>query len=86
MRVILILGKSGTPSNPRLEAKQQAEDVLKQVDEEIQMTLMEELKKKVNENLNIDPCDQILIDPQSLINNKKVTEEDLKGLAVDEKV
>lgn len=73
-------------SNPMLEAKEQAEDILKQVDEEIQKTLVEELKKKVNENLNLDPTDQIILDPQSLINNKKVTEEDLKGLAVDEKV
>jgi hypothetical protein len=41
---------------------------------------------KVDAKLDIDPKDPILTDPKSLVDNKKVTEEDLKGLAVDEKV
>ncbi|HWT76472.1 MAG TPA: hypothetical protein VN258_17380 [Mobilitalea sp.] len=73
-------------SSPMEEAKKEAEDMLQKVDEEIQKALLEELKKKVNENLDINPQDQIMTDPQNLINQKKVTEEDLKGLAVDEKV
>jgi hypothetical protein len=73
-------------SSPMLDAKKEAEGILKKVDEEIQKAMVEELKNKVNENLEVDPNKQILTDPQSLINQKKITEEDLKGLAVDEKV
>ncbi len=73
-------------SQPMVEAKKLAEDFLVKVDEEIQLALLEEIKSRVSENLNIDPNTQILTDPQALINQKKATEEDLKGLAVDEKV
>lgn len=73
-------------THPMVDAKKEAEEMLKQTDEEIQQLLLEEIKKRVNENLNIDPETQILTDPQALINKKKATEEDLKGLAVDETV
>lgn len=72
--------------NPMVDAKKEAEDILTKVDEEIQLAIIDEIKNKVNENLEIDPNKNILTDPQSLIDQKKVTEEDLKGLAVDEKV
>ena len=73
-------------SSPMVEAKQQAEEIMKQVDNEIQKAIVEELKKKISDNLDIDPSDQILLDPKSLIQKKKVAEEDLKGLSVDETV
>lgn len=73
-------------THPMIDAKKEAEAMLKQADEEIQQLLLEEIKKRVGENLNIDPETQILIDPQALINQKKATTEDMKGLAVDEKV
>ena len=71
---------------PMVDAKEASEKILDKVDEEIQKAIIDELKNKVNENLDIDPNQNILQDPQSLVDNKKVTEEDLKGLAVDEKV
>jgi hypothetical protein len=73
-------------THPMVDAKKDAEGMLKQVDEEIQQLLLEEIKKRVGENLDIDTDTQILTDPGALINQKKATEEDLKGLAVDEKV
>jgi hypothetical protein len=70
--------------SPMVEAKKAAEEILKDVDDDIQKAMIEEIKKKVNENLDIDPNQQL--DPKTLVDQKKVTEEDLKGLAVDEKV
>lgn len=73
-------------NSPMIDAKKEAEDLLETVDEEIQKAIIEELKKRVNDKLDIDPQDEIMTDPQKLIEKKKVTEEDIKGLAVDEKV
>jgi hypothetical protein len=72
--------------SPMVDAKKEAEDLLKKVDGEIQKSLVEELKNRVNDNLDIDPNASILDNPKTLIDQKKATEEDLKGLAVDEKV
>jgi hypothetical protein len=72
--------------DPMVDAKKDAEELLDKVDAEIQQAMIEEIKNRVNENLDIDPNSSILDNPQALINQKKVTEEDLKGLAVDEKV
>jgi len=72
--------------HPMVDAKKDAEEMLNQVNEEIQKSLLDEIKNRVDENLNVDPNKSILDDPQALINQKKATEEDLKGLAVDEKV
>jgi hypothetical protein len=72
-------------THPMLDAKKEAEGILKKTDDEIQVAILDELKNKVNENLDIDPDKSILTELQSLVDNKKVTEEDVKGLAVDEK-
>ena len=57
-------------SNPMLDAKKEAEDIMKKVDYEIQTALIKEIKNKVDENLNIDPNNPILLDPQSLVDQK----------------
>lgn len=72
--------------DPMVDVKKDAKKLLDKVDGEIQQALVEELKNKVNENLDVDPNKSILQDPQALVDQKKVTEEDLKGLAVDERV
>lgn len=69
-----------------IDANKEVEDLLEKVDSEIQKALLDEIKNRVNENLDIDPNTNILDNPQTLIDQKKATEEDLKGLAVDEKV
>lgn len=69
-----------------IDANKEVEDLLKKVDSEIQKALLDEIKNRVNENLDIDPNTSILDNPQALLDQKKATEEDLKGLAVDEKV
>ena len=73
-------------SNPMAEANEQAEELLKQVDDEVKKTLAQEVMTRVKDNLDIVEEDQLLNNPQALIEKKKVTEEDLKGLAVDQKV
>jgi hypothetical protein len=72
--------------DPMVDVKKDAKNLLDKVDGEIQQAIVEELRNKVNENLDVDPNKSILQDPQTLVDQKKVTEEDLKGLAVDEKV
>jgi hypothetical protein len=85
-RAITAIKLGRLKDNPMVDAKKEAEDMLKQVDGEIQQSLIEEIKSRVNEKLDIDPNASILDNPQVLIDQKKATEEDLKGLAVDEKV
>lgn len=85
-RSIIAINLGLLASNPMLDAKKDAEKVLETLDGEIQKAIMEELRNKVNDKLDINPQDQILLDPKKLIQQKKVTEEDLKGLAVDEKL
>ena len=71
---------------PMLKAKKEAEDVLSKVDEDIQKAVLDELKQRVNDKIDVKTTEQILTDPQNFIDQKKITEEDIKGLAVDEKV
>lgn len=73
-------------SHPMVDANQQAEDLLKQVDEEVKKALSQEVMDRVKDNLSLDEEDQLLNNPQALIEKKKVSEEDLKGLAVDQLV
>jgi hypothetical protein len=85
-RTITAIKLERLKDDPMVDANKEAEDLLKQVEGEIQKALLEEIKSRVNENLDIDPNKSILDNPQALIDQKKVTEEDIKGLAVDEKV
>lgn len=73
-------------SQPMVEAKKLAEDLLKQVDDDIKKALSQEVASRVKENLGLPEEDQLLNNPQALIEKKKVMEEDLKGFTVDEKV
>lgn len=73
-------------THPMIDAKKEAEAFLEQINEEIRIEITEEIKNKVNENLDIKPEEQLLTKPQALINQKKITEEDIKGLTVDETV
>jgi hypothetical protein len=73
-------------NHPMADANELAEELLKQVDEEVKKTLAQEVMTRVKDNLDIVEEDQLLNNPQALIEKKKVTQEDLKGLAVDEKV
>lgn len=73
-------------SSPMVKAKEEAEEILAKVDKEIQQAIVQELKNKVDENIEIVPEDQLLMNPQALFKKRKLTEEDLKGLAVDEQI
>jgi hypothetical protein len=73
-------------THPMADANELAEDLLKQVDEEVKQTLAQEVMNRVKDNLDIVEEDLLLNNPQLLVEKKKVTEEDLKGLAVDQKV
>ncbi len=73
-------------SHPMADANELAEELLKQVDDEVKKSLAQEVMTRVKDNLDIVEEDQLLNNPQALIDKKKVTQEDLKGLAVDEKV
>ena len=73
-------------SQPMVEANELAEDLLKQVDDDIKKALSQEVASRVKENLGLPEEEQLLNNPQALIEKKKVMEEDLKGFAVDEKV
>lgn len=71
-------------SNPMIDAKKEAEAFLEKINREVMEAIAEEVKNKVNENLDIKPEEQLLTNPQALVDQKKLTKEDLKGLAVDE--
>lgn len=73
-------------ASPMVRAKEKAEEILAEVDKEIQQALLEELIKKVGDSFEIAPEDHILTKPQSLLQKKRLTKEDLKGLAVDEQI
>lgn len=85
-RTITAIKLERLKDDPMVDANKEAEELLNKVDAEIQKSLLEEIKNRVNENLDIDPNTSLLDNPQALIGQKKVTEEDLKGLAVDEKI
>ncbi len=69
-----------------VDAKEAAAEILKAMEEDIQKAIAQEIKKRAMENLNLKEDDQLPADPQDLIHKKLVNEEDIKGLAVDERV
>jgi hypothetical protein len=85
-KIIVSMKLERLKSHPMADANEQAEDLLKQVDDEIKKTLAQEVANRVKENLNLPEEDLLLNNPQALVEKKKVIEEDLKGFAVDEKV
>ncbi len=72
-------------SDPMAKANKEAQELLKQVDDDIKKALAQEVAERVKDNLDIKEEDQLLTNPQALVDKKKVTEEDLKGFAVDER-
>ncbi|HHV13344.1 MAG TPA: hypothetical protein GXX75_24020 [Clostridiales bacterium] len=73
-------------SDPMAKANKEAADLLKEVDDEIKKALAQEVADRVKENLGVDEEELLLSNPQALVEKKKATEEDLKGLAVDERL
>lgn len=72
--------------HPMLDAKQESEAFVKQVDDEIMKEITEEIKEKVDDNLENDTDNQMLTNPQTRIEDNKFIEEELKGLSVNEQI
>lgn len=73
-------------THPMYDAKKDAEEILKLVDDEIQQQITEDAKETIDEKQGMDKEDDMLTNIQTLLDKHVITEEDIKGLLLDQKL